>query len=448
MNEYFYFDVFLSGTPLGFSFIGKEKDIEFLQKFYTTTGDKEKEFLQIERKNNDIYYSFVVYGIASKESRDGGLFNLTLKITNGYFVDVCLLYNKMSDIYNKHILNNIIRNDEYVIDNFTKQTELHKRIETIFCNLIRDNKNYISPLREIAIARNNNSYKCNPIDISIDLNKELLQNYGLIKVSSEYNTKNTELKKLKALKDKEISEMKKQHDEHCKQLESKITVLEKDVEKYQQHIQQNENLLNLLKGIKEQLDNISKTIFNNGENSNNKTCQEMEHDNSNDSKKNGSNTDDKSDSQKVMFHHTNRKQNLLIYCVIIFCVIIFCIILVFRVEILSSNIKELKPSINNIENTYNNDEQPLSTVDTTSYIKDSTSTKTEPKQDSTISDNKADSSNVDTTQEQNMDETNNKDNKETKSTTFFKQIDVAPIIVIIIIIIVGILVWVYKICKK
>lgn len=442
MNEYFYFEVFLSGTPLGFSFIGKEKDGEFLQKFYTTTGDKEKEFLQIERKNNDIYYSFVVCGIANNESRDGGLFNLTLKITNGYFVDVCLLYNKMSDIYNKHILNNIIRNDEYVIDNFTKQTELRKRIETLFYNLIRDNKNYISPLMEIAIARNNNSYKCNPIDISIDLNKELLQNYGLIKVSSEYNTKDTKLKKLKALKNKEISEMKKQHDKHCKQLESKTTVLENDVEKYQQRIQQNENLL---KDINEKLDNISKTIFNNDENSNNKankTNQGMGQDNSNDSKKNGSNTDDKSDSRKVMFHHTNKKQNLLIYCIII-----FCIILLFQVEKLSSNIKELKLSINNIENTYNNDEQPLSTVDTTSYIKDSTSTKTEPKQDSTISDNKADSSNVDTAQEQNMDETNNEDNKETKSTTFFKQIDVVLIIGIIIIIVGIVILW-FKAYKK
>lgn len=439
MNEDFCFEVFLSGTPLGFSFIGEEKDGEFLQKFYTTTEDKEKEFLQIERKNNDIYYSFVVYDIANNESRDGGLFNLTLKITNGYFVDVCLLYNKMSDIYNKHILNNIIRNDEYVIDNFTKQTELHKRIETLFYNLIRDNKNYISPLMEITIARNNNSYKCNPIDISIDLNKELLQNYGLIKVSSEYNTKDTELKKLKALKDKEISKMKKQHDEHCKQLESKITVLENNVERYQQYIQQSENLL---KGIKEEKLDNSKTILNNGENSNNKTnktCQGMGHDNSNDSKENGENTDNKSNSLKVI----SRLTNIVIYCIII----IFCIILLFQVRKLSSNIKELKLSINNIENTYNNDEQPLSTVDTTSYIKDSTSTKTEPKQDSTISDNKADSSNVDTTQEQNMDETNNEDNKETKSTTFFKQ--VVPIIgIIIIIIIVGIRVLYFKAYKK
>lgn len=103
----------------------------------------------------------------------------------------------------------------------------------------------------------------------------------------------------------------------------------------------------------------------------------------------------------------------------------------------------MKLSTNNIENTYNNDEHPLSDVDTTISIKDSINTQTESKQDSTISDNKVDSSDADTMQKQNTNETNNEDNKATKSTTFCKQIDVVHIIGIIIII-VGIVVFLFK----
>lgn len=358
MNEDFYFEIFLSGTPSGFSFIGKQEDKEFLQKFYNTKENQEKEFLQIERKNNDIYYSFVVYGIAGYEDREGGLFNLTLKTTGGYFVDACLLYNKMLGIYNNHILNNIIKGGKYIIDNFANQGKFHKEIESVFYKLISDNKNYISPLKEIDIARNNNLYQCNPIDISTVLTKKLLQNYNKINVSSEYTTKDTELKNLKAMKDKkdkEISEIKEEHNKYCKKLESKITDLENEVKNHQQRIQQCEKTLN---DIKEKTDNLSKNIENYN-NETNKTCQGKECHNSNHSQTKSDDIGDKSDSRKRISCFT-KKQNLLIYCVII-----FCIILLIQVGKLSSNIKELKLSTNNIENTYT-----AIRVDTTSFIKE------------------------------------------------------------------------------
>lgn len=223
----------------------------------------------------------------------------------------------MLGIYNNHILNNIIKEGKYIIDNFANQEKFHKEIESIFYKLISDNKNYISPLREIDIASNNNSYKCNPIDISIDLTKKLLQNYNIIRVSSEYTTKDTKLKNLKAMKDNEISKIKEQHNEYCKKLESKITDLENEVKNYQQRIQQSEKTLN---DIKEKLDNLSKNIENYN-NVTNKTCQGKECHNSNNTQKKSDDIGDKSDSHKIISYFT-KKQNLLIYCVIIFCIIL------------------------------------------------------------------------------------------------------------------------------
>lgn len=187
----------------------------------------------------------------------------------------------MLGIYNEHILNNIIKGGKYIIDNFANQEKFHKEIESIFYKLISDNKNYTSPLMEIDIARNNNSYKCNPIDISIDLTKKILQNYNIIRVSSEYTTKDTKLKKIKAMNDNEISKIKEQHNEYCKKLESKITDLENEVKNGQQCIQQCEKTLN---DINETLYNLSKNIENSN-NETNKTCKGKECHNSNDTQK-------------------------------------------------------------------------------------------------------------------------------------------------------------------
>lgn len=207
------YEVFLGGNTLGYTFIGKEDGKSYLQKFYSDdylkkiySGEEKGSLsVQIERKDNYVYYSLVVYGIANIEGRkgEGEHFNLTLRLSNYYFTDICLLYNTMVNIYNTQILNHIIKNSKYVIDNFVTQTTLHKQVQSNFANILYEN--LLSPLEKLASAKNNSIYRRNPKDISRDLIKDLLQTYTTIIINSDYSTKDKTITSL----NKQIEQLKK-----------------------------------------------------------------------------------------------------------------------------------------------------------------------------------------------------------------------------------------------
>ncbi len=274
MEGKFIYEVFLGGNTSGYTFIGKEDGRGYLEKFYQEK-EKESEFLQIKRDNNYVYYSFVVCGIANKEGRkgDSAHFNLTLRLSNCYFTDICLLYDTMINIYNNQILNHIIRNGKYIIDDFVTQTKFHKQIEGIFSNLLKNN--LLLPLNKLIPAKNNSSCHYNPKDISRDVIKDLLQTYTTIRINTKYPTKDANIKSLNTKiqrleqemlqrenlirnqKDKEISDINNQLQQfknaYNKQ-KTQSTTLQNQLQKTEQELKSyrlHGNINDLLRQIKE-----------------------------------------------------------------------------------------------------------------------------------------------------------------------------------------------------
>lgn len=352
MEEKFGYEVFLGGNTLGYTFIGKEDGESYLKKFYNDdylkkfySGEKKESLsVQIEREDNYVYYSLVVYGIANIEGRkgEGEHFNLTLKLSNCYFTDICLLYSTMISIYKNQILNHIIKNGRYVIDNFATQTNLHKQIESS-CAKIMDDRKLLLSLKKLAPAKNNNIYRCNPKDISRDLIDDLLQTYTTIRVNSTYPTKDATIKSLngkvahledemlqrenqiKNQKDKEISDINNQLQQYKNDI-SKLNTQNKALQKENSDLNKSLTEYKLHGDISNQLEQLRKPVSDLYE-------YFSPH-----------KSEPKTESEpKPPQQHISKRLVLLIICIILLVVVLF------QVRNLNSDVKSLDSKIDNIE---------------------------------------------------------------------------------------------------
>lgn len=196
------------GVPRGYDVWGGNPD-KYFDSFYGSLEiykDAEPLMVLEIRKNENrffSYYTFVKYkNLNAVDNRPGSYFGMTLKVDGQYCTDVTTLYDLFLKIYDKYIINTIIKKDgetgTYLVQSFESVASHLKEINRIFFEQIKSNfHDDFEPLSQ-GISKTNGGrhlyYNVDDIDCLSFFKASM--NFGKILISAKYPTKDEILEDL------------------------------------------------------------------------------------------------------------------------------------------------------------------------------------------------------------------------------------------------------------
>ena len=135
-------ELFMSGTPAGESFWGKEEERKYFSTFYNGSKDKPKMLVQVRKAQSGktyCYYNYLVYdGVVASDGRAGSFFCVSLR-TDCYCREYGNMYSLLDGIFRERIAGHFLKKTQgdtlkYEIANFGS---VSTEIEDIFDEIKR-----------------------------------------------------------------------------------------------------------------------------------------------------------------------------------------------------------------------------------------------------------------------------------------------------------------------
>lgn len=142
-------ELFMSGTPAGESFWGKEEERNYFGTLYNSGKDKPKMLVQVRKAQSGktyCYYSYIVYdGVVASDGRGGSYFCISLR-TDRYCRDYGNMYSLLDGIFRERIAGHFLKRMQggalkYEIANFDSVSD---EIKGIFEEVMRRMKGLFS----------------------------------------------------------------------------------------------------------------------------------------------------------------------------------------------------------------------------------------------------------------------------------------------------------------
>ncbi|MBO6118366.1 MAG: hypothetical protein J6P44_07480 [Bacteroidales bacterium] len=202
-------EVYLHGVPSGQKVSDNGKDVRYISGFYNGNVLHADRGLVIEVVGKKIYYTYLKYDLIANDNRQGSYFGLTLMIDANYYENYLHIYSLLEGIYRQKIDGSIIKNNKFIVADFTKQLqeEISKIIEQ---DIISNHTGKIFPILDGFVKQKGELLRINCGEINDFEITKLLKKNLVIYLSDLYQTNLSKVKDFKQKienKDNEISSL-------------------------------------------------------------------------------------------------------------------------------------------------------------------------------------------------------------------------------------------------
>lgn len=246
-------EFFIYGTPLGYSYWGKEEDKAYFDTMYNNSNEN-KMLIEIRRSSNGIlycYYNYLIYiDVIDSEGRPGSFLGISLRL-DAYCSDIRNMYRLLDTFYYMYIKNTLVKKigekTQFIVGSF-KDTSISKKIEELNQSAFELLKRAFTsgnfqPLDSAFSTKTRQSYFVNLYDYSeTDLQKMIWQT-GKLDVSPDYPT--IKINQVKELCDKNLQNtiqqyevIKKRNEEKKEQLHQELAAAREREQKQESEIKQ------------------------------------------------------------------------------------------------------------------------------------------------------------------------------------------------------------------
>lgn len=280
-------DLFIHGVPKGQKIWGKNDDTVYLNNFYGSNSNNEKNKFLIEIRSikgkNYCYYSYLkCKDVVDYDSRPGGYFGISLRIDQ-YCTNVIGIYHLLDIIYQRYIVGNLLKEDsnriKFIVQDFESADAKLKDVEAALMELMKLSLQAID-FQDIPSQPITSAGKL-PIlslyDASNEIVGTIVRQNRKVSISSDYPT-NKELKIRQEMeqaqssfarnKEEEIDGLKanlQQEKERYNQLAIESNDLKLKVEQLEKKCKENErrkSVEQLIAELKEPLKNVQDALYN------------------------------------------------------------------------------------------------------------------------------------------------------------------------------------------
>ncbi len=233
-------ELFMSGTPAGESFWGKEEERKYFSTFYNGSKDKPKMLVQVRKAQSGktyCYYNYLVYdGVVASDGRAGSFFCVSLR-TDCYCREYGNMYSLLDGIFRERIAGHFLKRTQggalkYEIANFDS---VSAEIKGIFEEVMRRMKGLFSAESFTGLdgfAKQSNAVaKVNLYDCTEETILGYVKKYGAVELSPYFPSEKESAArregeaKLKAANEafeKERGEMNKEYEAKVRSVNSKL----------------------------------------------------------------------------------------------------------------------------------------------------------------------------------------------------------------------------------
>lgn len=187
-------EVFLHGTPKGYSFIGKSDEFSYCSTFYTNQNENEKLVLELRNIGNTTfcYYTYIKSkNVNSADSRPGVYIALTVRL-DYYCRDTIAMYIILKAIYKKHVVGNFVQEvddtTKYIVESLSsKEGELDNMMRTLVQLLsLQIHSSEFAKIRFEKIPSQNGTVQLSLLDCSNDSVLNGIKKSGKVSISTSY----------------------------------------------------------------------------------------------------------------------------------------------------------------------------------------------------------------------------------------------------------------------
>lgn len=187
-------EVFLHGTPKGYSFIGKSDEFSYCSTFYTNQNENEKLVLELRNIGNITfcYYTYIKSkNVNSADSRPGGYIALTVRL-DYYCRDTIAIYIILKAIYKKYVVGNFVQEvgdtTKYIVESLSsKEGELDNMMRTLVQLLsLQIPSSEFAEIRFEKIPSQNGTVQLCLFDCTNESVLNAIKKYGKVSVSMSY----------------------------------------------------------------------------------------------------------------------------------------------------------------------------------------------------------------------------------------------------------------------
>ena len=187
-------EVFMHGTPKGYSFIGKSDEFSYCSTFYTNQNENEKLVLELRNIGNTTfcYYTYIISkNVNSADSRPGGYIALTVRV-DYYCRDTIAIYIILKAIYKKHVVGNFVQEvgdtTKYIVESLSsKEGELDNMMRTLVQLLsLQIPSSEFAKIRFEKIPSQNGTVQLCLFDCTNESVLNAIKKFGKVSVSMSY----------------------------------------------------------------------------------------------------------------------------------------------------------------------------------------------------------------------------------------------------------------------
>ena len=185
-------ELFMSGTPAGESFWGKEEERKYFSTFYNGSKDKPKMLVQVRKAQSGktyCYYNYLVYdGVVASDGRAGSFFCVSLR-TDCYCREYGNMYSLLDGIFRERIAGHFLKRTQggvlkYEIANFDS---VSAEIKGIFEEIMRRMRGLFSAESFTGLdgfaTQSSAIAKVNLYDCTEEKVAEYVKRYGAVELS-------------------------------------------------------------------------------------------------------------------------------------------------------------------------------------------------------------------------------------------------------------------------
>ena len=190
-------ELFMSGTPAGESFWGKEEERKYFSTFYNGSKDKPKMLVQVRKAQSGktyCYYNYLVYdGVVASDGRAGSFFCVSLR-TDCYCREYGNMYSLLDGIFRERIAGHFLKRTQggvlkYEIANFDS---VSAEIKGIFEEIMRRMRGLFSAESFTGLdgfaTQSSAIAKVNLYDCTEEKVAEYVKRYGAVELSPYFPT--------------------------------------------------------------------------------------------------------------------------------------------------------------------------------------------------------------------------------------------------------------------
>lgn len=247
-------EVFLHGTPKGYSFIGKSDEFSYCSTFYTNQNENEKLVLELRNIGNTTfcYYTYIKSkNVNSADSRPGGYIALTVRL-DYYCRDTIAIYIILKAIYKKHVVGNFVQDvgdtTKYIVESLSsKEGELDNMMRTLVQLLsLQIPSSEFAKIRFEKIPSQNGTVQLGLFDCTNESVLNAIKKIGKVSVSMSYPSVRERNLRIELEKEIDIKnhELKSELRHRDMRFERELSIKE---EQYKKAICQREEVIEKLK---------------------------------------------------------------------------------------------------------------------------------------------------------------------------------------------------------